>query len=45
MWPVEFSAQMMGHSVEVHTKIYQRWITREKKQKIFDLLTKGRDKI
>lgn len=41
-WPVEFAAQMMGHSVEVHTRTYHRWITREKKQQIFDLLTKKR---
>jgi integrase len=37
-WPVEFSAHMMGHSLAVHTQIYGRWITREKKQQIFDLL-------
>lgn len=43
LWPVEFSAQMMGHSVEVHTKIYQRWITREKKQQIFETLTQLRN--
>ena len=37
-WPLELSAQMMGHSVTVHTRTYQRWITRERKQAIFDKL-------
>lgn len=37
-WPLELSAQMMGHGTDVHTKIYQRWITREAKQKIYDRL-------
>jgi integrase len=37
-WPLELSAQMMGHSVTVHSRTYQRWITRERKQKIYDRL-------
>jgi len=37
-WPLELSAQMMGHSITVHTRTYQRWITRERKQAIFDKL-------
>lgn len=37
-WPLELSAQMMGHSVIVHSRTYQRWITRERKQKIYDRL-------
>jgi integrase len=44
-WPVELAAQMMGHSVEVHTRTYQRWITRERKQKIFDMLTSKTQKL
>ena len=40
-WPVELSASLMGHSVDVHTKTYQRWITRERKMSIFDHLVRG----
>ena len=43
-WPVEFSAQMMGHSLAVHTRTYQRWITREKKQQIFERLVAQNDR-
>ncbi len=32
-WPVELSARQMGHSVEVHTRTYQRWITRQPQYK------------
>lgn len=28
-WPLELSARMMGHSVDVHTRVYQKWINRE----------------
>ena len=37
-WPVELSARQMGHSVDVHTGTYQRWIDREKIQAVYDLL-------
>ena len=42
-WPVELSARQMGHSVEVHTRTYQRWINREKIQAVYDLLLNRRD--
>ena len=39
-WPVDYSARMMGHSVEVHTKTYQRWISSRKNQEIYQRLPK-----
>jgi integrase len=43
-WPVELSARQMGHSVEVHTRTYQRWINREKIQAVYDLLVNRSDR-
>ncbi|MEM6434652.1 MAG: hypothetical protein AAF773_12495 [Cyanobacteria bacterium P01_D01_bin.115] len=43
-WPVELSARQMGHSVEVHTRTYQRWIDREKIQAVYDLLVSRGDR-
>ncbi|NEQ46989.1 MAG: site-specific integrase [Leptolyngbya sp. SIOISBB] len=43
-WPVELSARQMGHSVEVHTRTYQRWITREQTQQVYDLLVNRSDR-
>lgn len=42
-WPVDYSARMMGHSVEVHTKTYQRWITSRKNHEIYQRLPKNKD--
>ena len=44
-WPVELSARQMGHSVEVHTRTYQRWITRQQTQQVYDLLVNRADPI
>ncbi|MEM9120340.1 MAG: hypothetical protein AAGD09_21010 [Cyanobacteria bacterium P01_F01_bin.56] len=44
-WPVELSARQMGHSVEVHTRTYQRWITRQQTQQVYDLLVNLADPI
>lgn len=43
-WPVELSARQMGHSVEVHTRTYQRWITRDQISKVYDLLVNRPDR-
>lgn len=43
-WPVELSARQMGHSVEVHTRTYQRWITSQQIQAIYDLLVNRPDR-
>ncbi|MDB9529178.1 hypothetical protein PN498_24515 [Oscillatoria sp. CS-180] len=43
-WPVELSARQMGHSVDVHTRTYQRWIDREKIQAVYELLVNRRDR-
>ena len=43
-WPVELSARQMGHSVDVHTKTYQRWINREQIQRVYELLVNRRDR-
>ena len=37
-WPLEISARMQGHSVDVHTRIYQKWITRETILAIYEKL-------
>jgi integrase len=43
-WPVELSARQMGHSVEIHTRTYQRWITRQQIQATYDLLVNRSDR-
>jgi integrase len=43
-WPVELSARQMGHSVEVHTRTYQRWITRDQIGKVYELLVNWSDR-
>lgn len=43
-WPVELSARQMGHSVEVHTRTYQRWISREQIEKVYQLLVARGDR-
>ncbi|ELR98891.1 hypothetical protein [Gloeocapsa sp. PCC 73106] len=42
--PVSLAAQQMGHSVEVHTKTYHRWITRDHHQKAFEALMNRPDR-
>lgn len=37
-WPVELSARQMGHSVEIHTRTYQRWISSAQIQQVYELL-------
>jgi integrase len=36
--PVELAARQMGHSVDVHTKTYHRWLTADHHQRFFDLM-------
>ena len=43
-WPVELSARQMGHSVEVHTRTYQQWISRDQMQRVYDLLVNRNDR-
>jgi integrase len=43
-WPVELAARQMGHSVEMHTQTYHRWINREHQQKVYDLLVNRSDR-
>jgi integrase len=43
-WPVELSARQMGHSVEVHTRTYQRWISAQQIQGVYDLLVNRPDR-
>jgi len=43
-WPVELAARQMGHSVEMHTRVYHRWINREHQQRVFDLLVERGDR-
>ncbi|TVQ45058.1 MAG: site-specific integrase [Gloeocapsa sp. DLM2.Bin57] len=42
--PVSLAAQQMGHSVEVHTKTYHRWITRDHHQKAFEMILSRSDR-
>lgn len=42
--PVSLAAQQMGHSVEVHTSTYHRWITRDHHQKAFEALMNRSDR-
>ncbi|MFE4108573.1 site-specific integrase [Almyronema epifaneia] len=43
-WPDALSAQQMGHSLEVHNRTYQRWITARHHQRIYDLLVNRPDR-
>ena len=43
-WPDALSAQQMGHSLAVHNKTYQRWITKRHHQRVYDLLLKREDR-
>ncbi|MEO1741281.1 MAG: site-specific integrase [Cyanobacteria bacterium J06629_9] len=43
-WPDALSAQQMGHSLEVHNRTYQRWITTRHHQRVYDLLMNREDR-
>ena len=43
-WPVELSARQMGHSLEIHVRSYQRWITGQQIQAIYELLVNRPDR-
>ena len=43
-WPDALSAQQMGHSLTVHNRTYQRWISKRDHQKVYDLLMKRPDR-
>lgn len=43
-WPVELAAHQMGHSLSEHTRTYQRWITGQHQQRVFDLLVNRIDR-
>lgn len=43
-WPVELASRQMGHSVEMHTRTYHRWLTREHQQRVYDLLVNRSDR-
>lgn len=43
-WPVELSARQMGHSVEVHTRTYQRWISGQQIEAVYQLLVNRTDR-
>jgi integrase len=39
-WPTEMAANMMGHSLTIHTKIYHAWISGESYREIYKKLSK-----
>lgn len=43
-WPVELSARQMGHSVDVHTRTYQRWISSQQIESVYHLLVERSDR-
>ena len=43
-WPVELAARQMGHSVDMHTRTYHRWLSREHQQRVYDLLVNRPDR-
>lgn len=43
-WPDALSAQQMGHSLEVHNRTYQRWISLRHHQRVYDLLVNRPDR-
>lgn len=43
-WPVELAARQMGHSVDMHTRTYHRWINRDHQQRVYDLLVNRNDR-
>ena len=43
-WPSEMAAHQMGHSLKVHTQTYQRWITANHHQQVYELLVARADR-
>ena len=43
-WPSEMAAHQMGHSLEIHTQTYQRWITTNHHQQVYELLVARTDR-
>lgn len=43
-WPIELSARQMGHSVEVHSRTYQRWISSQQIEGVYQLLVSRADR-
>lgn len=43
-WPDALSAQQMGHSLEVHNRTYECWISARHHQRIFNLLVQRLDR-
>ncbi|NET35451.1 MAG: site-specific integrase [Cyanothece sp. SIO1E1] len=43
-WPVELAARQMGHSCEMHTRTYHRWLNTQHQQQIYDLLINRPDR-
>jgi integrase len=43
-WPTELAAAQMGHSHEVHSQTYHRWISTRHHQRVFDLLVNRQDR-
>lgn len=41
--PIEMAARMQAHDITVHTKTYQRWISKEQEDKLYSLLMNCRD--
>ncbi|MDJ0681776.1 MAG: hypothetical protein QNJ18_18195 [Xenococcaceae cyanobacterium MO_167.B52] len=42
--PIELAARMMGHSLDVHYKTYQRWITEAHQEKMYKLMIDRTDR-
>ncbi|MEM7580201.1 MAG: site-specific integrase, partial [Cyanobacteria bacterium P01_A01_bin.80] len=38
--PIKLAAQNLGHSVEMHTKVYQQWLSLEQRKIGFDAALK-----
>jgi hypothetical protein len=43
-WPDALAAAQMGHSLDVHNRTYQRWLTKRHHQQVYDLLVKREDR-
>ena len=43
-WPDALSAQQMGHSLDVHNRTYQRWISKRDHQRMYDILLRREDR-
>ncbi len=43
-WPVELAANQMGHSLQIHNRTYQRWISDSHHQRVYELLVSRPDR-